>query len=65
MADIKRILWAKIGQSITQQWKLIKTIHQQMELLGQAHTEINKAKTLLGNRPEQANKMIDFLNRQE
>ena len=36
-----------------------------MELLGQAHTEINKAKTLLGNRPEQANRMIDFLNRQD
>lgn len=36
-----------------------------MELLGQAHTEINKAKTLLGNRPEQANRMIEFLNRQE
>lgn len=36
-----------------------------MELLGHAHIEINKAKTLLGNRPEQANRMIDFLNRQE
>lgn len=36
-----------------------------MELLGQALIEINKAKTLLGNRPEQANRIIDFLNRQE
>ena len=34
MAEIKRILWAKISKSITQQWKSIKTIHQQMELLG-------------------------------
>jgi len=65
LAEIKRILWAKIGQSINQQWKSIKTIHQQMELLGQAYTKINKAKTLLGNKPEQANRMIDFLNRQE
>ena len=36
MADIKRILWAKIGQSITQQWRSIKTMHEQMDLLGQA-----------------------------
>ena len=51
MADIKRILWAKIGQSITQQWRSIKTMHEQMDLLGQAQIEINKAKTLLQNRP--------------
>jgi hypothetical protein len=36
-----------------------------MDLIGQAQTEIQKAKTVLGNRPEQANRMIDFLNRQE
>lgn len=40
MAEIKRILWAKIGQSITQQWKSINTIHEQMDLIGQAETEI-------------------------
>ena len=65
MAEIKRILWAKIDQSITKQWKSIKTIHEQMDLIGQAQTEIQRAKIALGNRPEQANRMIDFLNRQE
>lgn len=40
-------------------------MHEQMDLLGQSQIEINKAKTLLQNRPEQANRMIDFLNRQE
>jgi chromosome segregation ATPase len=65
MAEIKRILWAKIDQSITKQWKSIKTIHEQMDLIGHAQTEIQRAKTALGNRPDQANRMIDFLNRQE
>ena len=36
MADIKRILWAKIGQSIRQQWRSIKIMHEQMDLMGQA-----------------------------
>ena len=40
MADIKRILWAKIGQSIRQQWRSIKIMHEQMDLMGQAQTEI-------------------------
>jgi DNA-binding ferritin-like protein (Dps family) len=65
MADIKRILWDKIGQSIKQQWRSIKIIHEQMDLMGQAQAEIQKAKTVLGNKTEQANRMIDFLNRQE
>ena len=65
LAEIKRILWAKISKSITQQWKSIKTIHQQMELLGQARVEIDRAKAVLGNRPDQANRMVDYLNRHE
>ena len=65
MAEIKRILWARIDQSITKQWKSIKTVHEQMDLIGQAQTEIQRAKTVLGNRPEQANRLIDFLNGQD
>jgi DNA-binding ferritin-like protein (Dps family) len=65
LAEIKRILWAKISKSITQQWKSIKTIHQQMELLSQARVEIDRAKAVLGNRPDQANRMVDYLNRHE
>ena len=63
MAQIKRILWAKIDQSISKKWKSIKTIHEKMDLIGQAQTKIQRAKTALGNRPDQANRMIDFLNR--
>ena len=36
MADIKRILWGKITQAITKQWKSIKTMHEHMDLIIQA-----------------------------
>lgn len=61
LAEIKRILWAQIDHSLTRQWKSIKTVHEQMELIGQAQIESQKARTTLGNRPEQANRMIHFL----
>ena len=52
LAEIKRILWARIDHSLAKQWKSIKTVHEQMELIGQAHIEIQKARRVLGNRPE-------------
>ena len=30
IVEIKKILWAKIGQSITDQWQSIQTIHEQI-----------------------------------
>lgn len=64
LAEIKNILWARIDHSITKQWRSIKTVHDQMELLGQAQVETQRARTTLGNKPEQANRMIHFLNNQ-
>ena len=55
LADIKKILWAKIGQSI-------ETIHEQMELINLAQFENQKARASLRNMPEEANRMIQFLN---
>lgn len=52
MAEIKRILWARIDQSITKQWKSIKIVHEKMDLISQAQIEIQKVRTVLGNRPE-------------
>lgn len=40
MAETKRILWAKIDQSITKQCKSIKTVYEQMDLIGQAQIEV-------------------------
>ena len=62
LADIKKILCSKIGQSITDQWQSIETIHEQMDLISLAQFENQKARTSLGNMPEQANRMIQFLN---
>ena len=62
LAEIKTILWTKIGQSITDQWTSIQTIHEQIELIEIAQVETQKARALLANKPEQANRLIHFLN---
>ena len=62
LAEVKRILWAKIGQSITDQWQSIETIHEQVDLISLAHFENQKARASLGNIPELANRMIQILN---
>lgn len=62
LAEIKKILWAKINQSITDQWRSIQAIHEQIELIGLAQFDTQRAREALGNMPEKANKMIHFLN---
>jgi len=62
LAEIKRIVWAKICKSMENQWRSIQSIFEQVELSEIAHTEIQRARTILGIMPEQANKMIHFLN---
>jgi len=62
LAEIKTIMWTKIGQSITDQWKSIQTIHEKIDLIEMAHVEIQKARELLGNMPKQANRLVHFLN---
>jgi len=62
VAEIKKVLWANIGQSITDQWQYIETIHEHMELIGKAHKESQRVKASLSNIPEIANKMINVLN---
>jgi len=39
LVEIKKILWAKIGQSITDQWQAIQTMHEQIELINIAQFE--------------------------
>ena len=62
LAKIKKILWAKIGQSIIDQWSSIQTICKLIELINIAQFETQRARESLGNMPEKANKMIQFLN---
>ena len=62
LAKIKKILWNNIGQYITDQWRSIQTIHEQIELIEMAQVEIQNARASLGNMPEHANRLIQFLN---
>ena len=60
-AELKKILWANIGQSITDQWEYIEASHEQMGLIGKAHREIQRARASLGSMPEVATRMINVL----
>lgn len=40
----------------------IQNIHEQIDLIAIVQVEIQKAKTLLGHMPEQANGLVHFLN---
>ena len=62
ITEVKRILWAKIGQSITDQWQYIETIHDQIDLLNRAQAENQRARASLGSMPDIATRMINVLN---
>lgn len=62
IADVKKILWVKIGQSITNQWQSIETVHEQMNPLGKAQAGNQRARASLGSIPEIANRIINVLN---
>jgi len=62
LTEIKTILWNKIGQSLAEQWTGIQTMFDQVELMTVAQHETHKARTLLANKPEQATRLIHFLN---
>ena len=62
LSEIKTILWTKIGQSITDQWRSIQTINEEIEFIEIARVEIQKARALLRNMPEHASRLIHFLN---
>jgi len=50
--EIKNILWAKINQSITDQWQSIQAIYEQIELIGLAQFENQRARAALGVMPK-------------
>ena len=60
--ELKTVLWENIGQSITDQWQYIETIHEQLELIPKAQKEIQRSRAALGNMPEIATRMINVLN---
>ena len=62
LVEIRSILWTNIGQSITGMWKSIQIIHEQIDLVAASQEEMKKARDALGNMPEQANKIVYFMN---
>lgn len=62
ITELKKVIWIKIGQSITDQWQSIETIHDHMDSLGRAYAEYQRARASLGSMPEVANRMINVLN---
>ena len=62
VVELKIVLWANIGQSINEKWPYIETIHEQLDLIPKAHTEIQRARAALSNMPEIATRMINVLN---
>jgi len=62
LGEIKGILWANISESISNMWRSIQIIYEQIDLIAAAQVEIQKARNLLGHMPGQANRLIHFLN---
>jgi len=62
LIDIRRILWTNITQSINDVWSSIQIIFEQIDLLKVALEEIQKTEEELGRKPEEAIRLINFLN---
>ena len=62
ITEVKRIIWVKIGQSITDQWQYIETIHDQIDLLNRAYAKNQRSRASLGSMPDIATRMINVLN---
>ena len=62
LAEIKGILWTNISQFLNNVCPSIQTIYEQIDLVNAAHGEIQRSRALLGQMPDQANRLIHFLN---
>jgi len=62
LGDMKNIMWANIIYSINDIWPSIQVIFELTELIKVAMEAIQKTKEELGDKPEEENQLIDFLN---
>lgn len=62
LTEIKGTLWANINQSLSNVWRSIQVIYEQIDLIAATQVEIQKIRAFLGHMPEQANRIIHFLN---
>ena len=64
LKEINEILWDNIIQSIKDVWPSIQIMYEHNDLVKLALEEVLKAREELGNMPEEANELIQFLNTQ-
>ena len=64
LKEINEILWDNIIQSIKDVWSSIQIMYEQNDLVKLAIEEVQSTREELGNRPEEANQLIQFLNTQ-
>ena len=62
LGQTKEMLWANIIDSVNDIWPSIQVIFKQIELVKIATKAIQKVKEELGNKPEDENRLIHFLN---
>ena len=55
-------MWANIINSVNDIWPSIQIIFEQNDLINEASDAIQKVKTNLGKKPEEASKIIKFLD---
>jgi len=62
LVQTKEMLWANVINSVKDIWPSIQVIFEQTELAKIAREAIQKVKEELGDKPEDANRLIHFLN---
>jgi len=62
LGDMKEILWANVVNSINNVWPSIQVIFEQTEVVKVATKAIHKTMEELGDKPEETNQLITFLN---
>ena len=62
LGQIKEMLWANIVDSVNDIWPSIQVIFEQTEFVKVATEAIQKVREELGDKPEDANRLIHLLN---
>lgn len=62
LTDTKNIIWTNITQSINDVWPSIQIIFEQIDLVKASREEIQRTRAELGRMPEEATRLIIFLN---
>ena len=62
LTDIRKILWTNITLSSNDVWSSIQIIFEQIDLVKASFQDIQKTKQELGEKHEEAIRLINFIN---